>query len=439
MNADPTPTPNPDDDDAAQAPASRDAAAAPSKHAYVWEGAYEMSWQQIQEDDQGSLRSAISSLLSRKRKRPPRDTTTVRRGIIRHVYIILDQSRCMIESDLKPSRIEACIALSRLFIQEFFDQNPLSQIGIIGTRDATADKITELSGNPSEHLTALDDDKANKDEAKKKERIRDCRGEASLQNALELARVSLGHVPTHGSREILILFGSLATVDPASIFDTMDALVSDKIRVSIIGLSAEVHELVMKNIPPPVLTADSAPANMVEMGFPQSFVHDKAVLCCCHPRPVRRGFKCPRCDAIVCELPTDCPICSLPLVSSPLLARSYHHLFPVPDFREVEYVQVHDWTSARCFACVQPFEAPVVPSGTSQTKRELVNGLVSDQQPNGTTDIPTTTTTNGPPAGTIATNVFECPNCLEKFCSDCESFIHETLHICPACQSRGTK
>ncbi len=43
----------------------------------------------------------------------------------------------------------------------------------------------------------------------------------------------------------------------------------------------------------------------------------------------------PRLQARVLELPTACHVCGLTLVSSPHLARSYHHLFPVRPFQEV--------------------------------------------------------------------------------------------------------
>jgi transcription initiation factor TFIIH subunit 2 len=35
------------------------------------------------------------------------------------------------------------------------------------------------------------------------------------------------------------------------------------------------------------------------------------------------------------DLPCSCHVCGLTLVSSPHLARSYHHLFPVKAFSEV--------------------------------------------------------------------------------------------------------
>jgi transcription initiation factor TFIIH subunit 2 len=49
------------------------------------------------------------------------------------------------------------------------------------------------------------------------------------------------HVPAHGSREILVVFGSLTTCDPGDIYETIDNLERDNIRVSIVGLAAEVQ------------------------------------------------------------------------------------------------------------------------------------------------------------------------------------------------------
>eukprot|EP00957_Ditylum_brightwellii_P188003 14313325-Ditylum_brightwellii.AAC.1 len=49
----------------------------------------------------------------------------------------------------------------------------------------------------------------------------------------------------------------------------------------------------------------------------------------------RTGYVCPRCKAKASDLPTDCTVCGLKLVLAPHLARSFHHLFPVPPFVEV--------------------------------------------------------------------------------------------------------
>ena len=40
----------------------------------------------------------------------------------------------------------ATINATEAFILSYFDQNPLSQIGIIITRDSVGEKLTELSG-----------------------------------------------------------------------------------------------------------------------------------------------------------------------------------------------------------------------------------------------------------------------------------------------------
>jgi transcription initiation factor TFIIH subunit 2 len=44
-----------------------------------------------------------------------------------------------------------------------------------------------------------------------------CGGEPSVQNALDMAMRSLKMLPTHASREILVILGSLTTCDPGDI------------------------------------------------------------------------------------------------------------------------------------------------------------------------------------------------------------------------------
>lgn len=223
-------------------------------------------------------------------------------------------------------------------------------------------------------------------------------GEPSLQNSLEMARTSMkfvmltltssfayschsSHLPSHSSREILILFGSLTTCDPGNIHDTVNACVTNKIRVSVVALAAEMKicrdlcektggepqycifaylrsrphvirlgtfgvalneghfkDLVFEIVPPPAQHAakeakgpTSNPASdLLIMGFPTR-LPDSAPpsLCVCHSQLKSHGFLCPRCLGKVCNVPTDCDNCGLMIVSSPHLARSYHHLFPV--------------------------------------------------------------------------------------------------------------
>ena len=207
----------------------------------------------------------------------------------------------MAEIDLKPTRIENAIKLLQLFILEFFDQNPLSQLGIIVTREGLAEKISDLTGNPVDLKEIL----ARKD-------LRNSNGEPSLQNAIELALNSLwylkilakraSHVPSHGSREIIGLVSSLTSCDPGDINETLARLKKDKVRVSMVGLSAEVRicrllceetqgnygvllddghfkELLFQNVSPPALAVSQKRSSLIQMGFPIRRVISPFELC----------------------------------------------------------------------------------------------------------------------------------------------------------------
>ena len=59
------------------------------------------------------------------------------------------------------------------FITEFFDANPLSQLGIVVSHDAQAFRISPLSSNPRNHLEQLAS-------------LGEPSGDVSIQNALQL-------------------------------------------------------------------------------------------------------------------------------------------------------------------------------------------------------------------------------------------------------------
>lgn len=103
----------------------------------------------------------------------------------------------MTEKDLRPTRYLLTIRYCQDFITEFFEQNPISQIGIIGMRDGLAVRVSDMSGNPSDHISNL--------QALRKD---DPQGQPSLQNALEMARAALLYVfflPPQGASALLVL------------------------------------------------------------------------------------------------------------------------------------------------------------------------------------------------------------------------------------------
>jgi len=213
------------------------------------------------------------------------------------------------------------------------------------------------------------------------------RGEPSLQNALEMARSCLSyvyssypsHLPNSNTREILYISASLTSVDPGNIYQTIQNLVDDHIQVSVISLAAEMHvlctlcqrtggdfhvalnedhykEVLMKHIPPRVIVQDSSNTayddngDLLVMGFPRRLPFNApASLCACHGRAIPKqvssadsmtisnGYICPRCYSRICQVPTDCPTCGITIIMSTHLARSYHHLFPVPNYKPLPW------------------------------------------------------------------------------------------------------
>lgn len=131
------------------------------------------------------------------------------------------------ERDFRPSRMAVIGKQVETFIREFFDQNPLSHVGLVTIKDGIAHCITELGGSPESHIKAL---------MGKLE----CSGDASLQNALELVLGYLNQIPSYGHREVLILYSALSTCDPGDLMETIQKCKKSKIRCSVIGLAAEM-------------------------------------------------------------------------------------------------------------------------------------------------------------------------------------------------------
>ncbi|EKM54147.1 uncharacterized protein PHACADRAFT_185111 [Phanerochaete carnosa HHB-10118-sp] len=393
---------------------------------YAWEASYTRTWETVQEDEAGSLHTAVRDLIAKgRRRRLLAPAEAVRRTIIRHLILVLDLSSSMMDRDMRPTRFDLMLQYAREFIAEWFDQNPLGQIGIVGMRGGIGERIGEMSGNPQDVLRSIA-------ERHKLEPV----GEPSLQNAIEMARSSMSHLPTNSSREITIIFGSLTTCDPGNIHDTLDECVKDKIRISLVALAAEMKicrelcvktggqfgvalneghfkDLLFELIPPPAqraLTRANGPgaanpaADLIMMGFPTRLpVTSQPSLCVCHGELKSEGFLCPRCLAKVCDVPTDCDICGLMIVSSPHLARSYHHLFPVKPYTPITNLDDATSLSATCYGCSVPFQEKVL-----QPNVPLVDGIS--------------------PLGR-----YRCPECEHDFCTECDVFIHDVLHCCPGC------
>ncbi len=416
----------------------------------AWED-IQRSWDTVVEGADGSINSTVEGLREQAKKKRQanfsisivtklivepcrllRDTTPLQRGIIRHLMLVLDLSFAMVEKDLRPTRYLLTIRYASEFVTEFFEQNPISQLGIIGMRDGLAVRVSDMSGNPTEHIEKL-----------KTLREHPPQGNPSLQNALEMSRAALFHAPSHGTREILIIFGALLSSDPGDIHETIKSLITDHIRVSVVGLAAQVaicadlcsktnagddgnyhvalneqhfRELVMALTTPPVTrTEKQSQSSLLMMGFPSrtSGAGKTMTFCACHSKLTRGGYLCSRCESKVCSLPAECPACGLTLILSTHLARSYHHLFPLRNWVEVPWSKAAK--SQACYACLSQF--PEIPENISHPKH-------------GAKPKP-----EGEVKGMSESGRYACEVCGNHFCIDCDVFAHEVAHNCPGCQS----
>lgn len=218
----------------------------------------------------------------------------------------------------------------------------------------------------------------------------------------------------------------------------------------------------------------------------------------------RTGYVCPRCRSRCSDLPSDCAVCGLRLILAPHLARTFHHLFPVRPFEELDEAEVlvnidtngdatmpdvngeklngneglealpvlsssaftpiasiassapasfvvsstnsnidtqqngsqsnHDTTNSKiinigpslvakstdcdrcCFGCLKIIGCKPVPASSSDKKKNRKGNMSSNAAEE-----------------TESILRFQCPECKNVFCPDCDAYLHETLHNCPGC------
>lgn len=245
-------------------------------------------------------------------------------------------------------------------------------------------------------------------------------------------------------------------------------------RVSIVGVAAEVYvckrtasetggsygvatseahleELLLGHAPPPPAAPGDAGVELVRMGFPQRGAASAAAAVFAGPDCVLRSgcYTCPRCRAQVVELPCACHVCGLTLISSPHLARSYHHLFPVKPYEEVTAAalalarrgasgaqqaqsRLVSWAEAPgqlfCFGCLKLLASGGDDNASGGAKASISAAAASAKLAPGSSGA-----ADG--AGAAAEMILQCPLCCHVFCFDCDAFVHESLHNCPGCES----
>lgn len=455
-----------------------------SSGGYAWEDEYQRTWDVVKDDSEGqrSIELLVQQMIeARKKKIMKNPTTPFQRGIIRTLVVIIDGSLTMIEKDLRPTRFGAMLTNLQDFIVEFFDQNPISQLGIVMMRNGVAQLVSEVSGLPQHHIDkirALKSRQHNRYEPK---------GDPSLQNALELARslllANLGGpaaASTKNSKEVLIIFGALFTSDPGDIHRTIDALVIDEIKVKVIGLSAQVaicqeivnktnflgsashktivdstasqyygvimndahfKELLMDCVEPLALTKGSTEEQhelsdgvpLIRMGFPLKFSPTVATstssisanfphLCACHPTQSSEESK----EAVVVQNGQggNLNVATSNVVGyiCPQCRSRVCHLPTIcPVCGLMLILSTHLARSYHHLVPLNDFED--VPVASTYKSIYCYGCLL--RFPDGTEDTDSVRTSSR----------YRCTRCASHFCIDCDVFVHEVLHNCPGCEN----
>ena len=171
-----------------EAPSGRDRTKGPrgkgNKRA-AWED-IQRSWEDVVRDEEGGKISyTIDQLIDEEKRRGLlRGTTPLQRGIIRHLMLVIDMSFAMEDKDMLPTRYYLTLNYAVEFVREYFEQNPISQLGIVGMKDGVAVRISDMSGNAAEHIERL----------RYWHDVQTPSGDPSLQNALEMCRGALLYV-----------------------------------------------------------------------------------------------------------------------------------------------------------------------------------------------------------------------------------------------------
>jgi len=145
------------------------------------------------------------------------------------------------------------------------------------------------------------------------------------------------------------------------------------------------------------------------------------------------------------------------LISSPHLARSYHHLFPVPPFEEVPLQDLPAAAAAAAAAAPGRGSVDWYEPGQQQQQQQQQKAGSSRRAPAGGSNGSSSGSEGGgggggvycygclrgleaqqrggaAAAGAQVNLVLRCGQCRQLFCFECDAFIHESLHNCPGCE-----
>ena len=119
---------------------------------FSWEASYSKAWSVILDDESDSIENSIKKFNTLQNKRLSHNLSLIpglKKGLIRNFVIIIDASKVGNETDLYPNRLKWLFNRIAKFSKEYFEQNPLCQLGLVITRDGVAERLADLTSKAS--------------------------------------------------------------------------------------------------------------------------------------------------------------------------------------------------------------------------------------------------------------------------------------------------
>ncbi|KAL6122720.1 hypothetical protein NUSPORA_00249 [Nucleospora cyclopteri] len=295
-----------------------------------------------------------------------------RKNIIRHLLVVVDTSESIEKNDYLPTIRYKIITAIPHFIKEFKKANPLSSLSFMTV------------SNLFEHFSKDFDAKMLGKIGKSK---------FSLLNCLKSVEKFMKNCKY--PKETVIVTGSIGSHDEEPLNKILETLQKHKIKINIVSLCGEVtlFKNVCKSTNGELIVPVSAfdleailnsfispsesfeqKCTLLEIGFPKKM--QTPHLCLCHLNFNNDVFECPQCEAPICSIPRQCPICELMLISPLSICKSNVMCYPLENFVKVE--------QDICKVCNKE-------------------------------------------------GILQCSKCKSIFCNDCNQKIHNLLMFCPYC------
>ncbi|ORD99706.1 TF2H2 [Hepatospora eriocheir] len=331
---------------------------------FSWTEEYKRTWEEV---DNKIIKKDFKILQKFNNKR---------KAVIRHLLVVIDVSFAIEKNDYLPNLRSFIGQNLEYFESDFYFTNPLSTLSFLTFNDTFVNFFKE----PSKNLLNIIGEK-------------DFSFLSAIKTCIRMLKNS------SFQKEVFFIISSIGSRDTDTVNSVIQELKDAHIKISIISLCGEVS--VFKRITEitngkffvpedaihfrtilhfftfPIENTNTK-IKLMKLGFPEKSLDNQ--ICTCHSSFNTKLYRCPTCDAAICNIPMECPVCELHLVSPTNVFKSYYFMSPLKSF-----IKLEEKNNSKCLIC---------------------NNLA----------------------------MFKCDVCNGCYCSDCDYQIHSDLNFCPNCK-----